>query len=238
MSRDFPYLQAHEFFRFPPVEKATEEGIIGVGGNLSPGMLLSAYKQGVFPWFSDHEPVLWWSPDPRFVLFAEELHVPRSLRKTLRKDRFEVRYDTDFPRVVRACAETPRQGQSGTWITQAMFSAYLELHELGFAHSVEVLLEGRLVGGLYGVSLGRCFFGESMFSTVTDASKVGFVRFVEAVSKRGIDLIDSQIYTDHLARFGAREIRRRDFLAILKEKLKAPTVLGPWTELGSERVSS
>jgi leucyl/phenylalanyl-tRNA--protein transferase len=191
-------------------------------------MLLSAYSQGVFPWYSEGEPILWWSPDPRFVLFPEQLHVSKSLRKKIRKCPFDVSFDSDFEQVMRRCAETPRRGQSGTWITEDMIDGYVRLYELGFAHSVEVKRDGNLVGGLYGVSLGGCFFGESMFSKEPDASKVGFVVFVRTVVENGISLIDSQVYTQHLARFGAREIPRSDYLKTLEQLLEQPTIRGDW----------
>lgn len=227
----FPYLDERSRFTFPPVESATEEGIVGVGGNLSPGMLLSAYSQGIFPWYSRGEPILWWSPDPRFVLFPEELHVPKSLRKTLNKRRFSVAFDSDFETVIRRCATIPRPWQSGTWITEEMIDGYVTLHQLGYAHSVEVYSDARLVGGLYGVSLGRCFFGESMFADASDASKVGFVVFVSTAVGHGIELIDSQVYTGHLARFGARDIPRREYLRYLERCLEGETLRGNWGEL-------
>lgn len=227
----FPYLDEHSRFEFPPPDSATEEGIVGVGGNLSPGMLISAYSQGIFPWYSEGEPILWWSPDPRFVLYPNELHVSKSLRKTLKKRVFDVTFDGNFEEVISRCGDTPRRWQSGTWITDEMVAGYVELHRLGIAHSVEVYRDRRLVGGLYGVSLGSVFFGESMFALESDASKVGFVVFVKTVESAGITLIDSQVYTHHLDRFGAREIPRESYLAQLAECLENPTLRGDWSDI-------
>jgi leucyl/phenylalanyl-tRNA--protein transferase len=227
----FPYLSETEYFRFPPVDSATPDGIVAVGGNLSPGMLLSAYRQGIFPWYSDNEPILWWSPDPRFVLFPGELSVSKSLRRTLRRDRFSISFDSRFHQVVEACKQAPRPGQEGTWITPDMQEGYSRLHELGYAHSVEAFADGELAGGLYGVSLGRCFFGESMFSRVSDASKVALVALVHTVATLGFPFIDSQVYTSHLARFGAREIPRAHYLRLLEEAIRQPTLRGNWGEL-------
>lgn len=231
----FPYLDEDSRFTFPPVELATDEGIVGVGGNLSPGMLLSAYSQGIFPWYSRGEPILWWSPDPRFVLFPGELHIPKSLKRTLNKRPFDVSFDSDFESVMRRCASIPRPWQSGTWITEEMIDGYMRLHHLGYAHSVEVRSGGRLVGGLYGVSLGSCFFGESMFADAADASKVGFVVFLASLVPAGISLVDSQVYTDHLARFGAREIPRVEYLRELRECLHRPTLRGDWSTFVTPR---
>jgi len=230
MSKSFPYLGENQRVVFPPPAEADPEGLVAVGGNLSPGVLLSAYTQGIFPWYSRGEPILWWSPDPRFVLFPGELHVPKSLRRTLNKGRFSFTLDRAFPEVIEACSEVPRQGQYGTWITDDMIEGYITLHNLGFAHSVEVWDGDVLAGGLYGVSLGSMFFGESMFANTSDASKAGFVSFVEVLRTRGFDCIDCQMYTDHLWRFGAREIGRSEFLATLTAALDRPTVRGNWGE--------
>ncbi len=229
MSPDFPYLSEHSAFRFPPASEAALPGIVAAGGNLSPGMLLSAYRQGIFPWYGKGEPILWWSPDPRFVLFPDELHISHSLKKRLRKDDYRVAFDTRFEEVITACGQAPRPGQDGTWITPEIVAGYLELHRLGYAHSAESYLGERLVGGLYGVALGRIFFGESMFSREPDASKVAFVRLVELVKTREVTLIDCQVYTPHLEHFGAREIPRSDFLALLATGLDSPTRKGSWS---------
>jgi len=197
---------------FPPLEKALAEpnGLLAVGGDLTPARLLQAYRQGIFPWFNEDDPILWWSPDPRMVLFPAELKVSRSLQKTMRRGQFEVRTDCAFEVVMRACA-APRQSQSGTWISEQMITAYTELHRQGFAHSVETWREGELVGGLYGVAIGRMFYGESMFSRVTDASKIAFVSLVNRLLADGFGLIDCQMRTAHLASLGAREIPRAAF---------------------------
>jgi leucyl/phenylalanyl-tRNA---protein transferase len=227
----FPYLGEHEYFQFPPVESSNPDGIVATGGNLSPGMLLSAYRQGIFPWYSAGEPILWWSPDPRFVLFRDELVVSKSLRRTLRRDRFSISFDTRFHQVLEGCKHAPRPGQDGTWITREMQDGYARLHELGYAHSVEATVDGELAGGLYGVALGHCFFGESMFTRVPDASKVALVALVRSVAALGFPLVDSQVYTPHLARFGAREIPRAEYLSLLNAALREPTLRGNWYEL-------
>lgn len=214
---------------FPPVSKAlrSPNGLLCAGADLSAPRLLDAYSKGIFPWFSEGEPILWWSPHPRMVLFPDELKVSRSLRKTLARGLFETRYDTAFAQVMRACAE-PRDGQSGTWIVPEMVAAYVRLHELGFAHSVESWREGGLAGGLYGILLGRVFFGESMFSRETDASKVALARLVERVRGLGVRVIDCQQATRHLASLGAREIPRREFAQLLAESIQYPPSGSRW----------
>jgi len=213
---------------FPDPALAEPDGLLAVGGDLSPERLLSAYAEGIFPWYDERSPILWWSPDPRLVLEPERLHVSRSLRRTLRRGVYRVTADRAFDEVIRHCAERPRPGQLGTWITQEMISAYGRLHRLGLAHSFEAWEGELLVGGLYGVSLGAAFFGESMFSDRPDASKVAFVRSVEWLAARGIGLVDCQVRTEHLQSLGAREIRRSEFLARLSRALEAPTTLGRW----------
>ncbi|OOZ36475.1 leucyl/phenylalanyl-tRNA--protein transferase [Solemya velesiana gill symbiont] len=202
---------------FPPVEQALDDpdGLLAVGGDLSVQRLLNAYHQGIFPWFSEGQPILWWSPDPRTVLFPEKLKVSRSLGKVIRNRGFEVSLDADFPRVIHACSE-PREDQQGTWITEEMIEAYIEMHRQGHAHSVEVWLEGELVGGLYGIAIGRAFFGESMFSRVRDASKVALVHLTGQLLHWGYQLIDCQVYTSHLVSLGAEEIPRNRFCAALE----------------------
>lgn len=217
---------------FPEPRLAEPDGLLAVGGDLSPERLLRAYASGIFPWFSEGDPILWWSPDPRLVLEPGWLHVPRSLSRAARRERYEVRADTAFAAVIRRCAGSARPGQEGTWITCEMIEAYERLHELGVAHSFEAWEGGRLVGGLYGVSLGGAFFGESMFADRPDASKLAFVRAVRWLAGRGIELIDCQVRTEHLLRFGAREISRTEFLARLERALERPTLGGPW-ELGA-----
>ncbi len=213
---------------FPRPEEAEEGGLLAVGGDLRPERLLLAYSMGIFPWYSQGQPILWFSPDPRMVLRGSDLHVSKSLSKQLRRGPYEVRFDTAFARVVRACAEIPRSDQDGTWITVEMEQAYIKLHELGFAHSVEAWEGETLVGGLYGVSLGHCFFGESMFSLRTDASKVAFVTLVRQLADWGIELIDCQVHTAHLERFGAEQWSRAKFLRALQDALQAPTRRGHW----------
>jgi leucyl/phenylalanyl-tRNA--protein transferase len=211
---------------FPDPAAASAEGLLALGGDLEEERLLDAYRRGIFPWYEAGQPILWWSPDPRYVLLPPELHVGRSLTQRVRSGRFEVRYDTVFPRVIRACANIRRKGEEGTWITSAMIQAYERLFELGYAHSIESWRDGILAGGLYGVSLGSAFFGESMFAHESDASKVAFVHLVESTD---FDLVDCQMQTDHLGRFGAREMPRSEFLRRLEVSLKAETRRGSWT---------
>ncbi len=196
---------------FPPVGKALSRpnGLLCAGADLSPERLLEAYRHGIFPWFSEGEPILWWSPDPRMVLFPEELKISRSLARTLRRGHYEIRLDTAFPAVIGECSR-PRPGQDGTWITPQMQQAYCRLHELGHAHCVETWIAGKLAGGLYGVAIGRAFYGESMFSRVTDASKIALAHLARYLERLGFAVIDCQMKTAHLASLGAREIRRRE----------------------------
>jgi len=214
--------------RFPAPEEAEPSGLLAVGGDLGSERLLLAYSMGIFPWYADGLPILWHSPDPRMVLLPAELRISRSLRRALRDGRFEVRLDGAFEAVVRGCARAPRFGQRGTWITDEMIEAYGRLFELGYAHSAEAWSGGELVGGLYGVSLGGCFFGESMFATRADASKVAFAALVAQLERWEFDLIDCQVYTEHLARFGATEWPRARFLSALEKSLAKPTRRGRW----------
>ncbi|HXF79181.1 MAG TPA: leucyl/phenylalanyl-tRNA--protein transferase [Usitatibacter sp.] len=208
---------------FPPLEKALKapNGLLCAGGDLSPQRLLDAYSHGVFPWFSEGDPILWWSPDPRMVLYPGALKVSRSLRKTVDRGVYETRFDTAFREVIAECA-APREGQSGTWIVPEMVSAYTSLHEMGFVHSVESWRDGELVGGLYGMWLGKVFFGESMFSRAPDASKVALVKLVERLEREQCRLIDCQQATPHLASLGAREIPRREFAKQVQESIQYP----------------
>lgn len=222
-----PVFRLDDRLIFPPPELA-DDGLLAVGGDLKTERLLLAYAQGIFPWYSEGQPILWHSPDPRMVLLADQLHVPKSLAKARRRGVFEIRLDTAFAEVMDACASVKRPGQRGTWITRAMKKAYLELHRQGYAHSAEAWQDGRLVGGLYGVSLGGAFFGESMFAREPDASKIAFVTLVERLRDWQIELIDSQVHTDHLARFGAELWPRKAYLGALKKALARPTRLGPW----------
>ena len=214
---------------FPEVERALAEpnGLLAAGADLSLPRLLEAYRNGIFPWFGHDQPILWWSPDPRMVLFPAELKVSRSLARTLRNARFEVRADTAFDAVIEGCRQ-PRRGESGTWITEEMTEAYGTMHRAGFAHSVETWLDGKLVGGLYGVALGRAFFGESMFARVSDASKVALVALARQLQHWGFGVIDCQMNTAHLASLGAREIPRAEFTRRLRELVHYAPVPVPW----------
>lgn len=218
-----------EDLTFPPVALAlhTPNGLLAAGGDLSVPRLLSAYRHGIFPWFSPEDPILWWSPDPRMVLFPDELKVSRSLAKTLRRKAYNVRFDTAFEQVMRACAE-PRDDQRGTWIDEDMIAAYLALHHAGFAHSVETWIDGKLAGGLYGIAIGRMFYGESMFSCEPDASKVALVRLARQLQRWEFGLIDCQMETSHLASLGARTMPRAAFTARLAELVNLPHHPGPW----------
>jgi leucyl/phenylalanyl-tRNA--protein transferase len=234
---EFPYLTENERFEFPPADTASSEGILAVGGNLSPGMLLSAYTQGIFPWFSKGEPILWWNPDPRFVVFPDEVHASASMKKILKQGRFELRMDTSFREVITACSSAKRPGQRGTWITRGMINAYSKMHELGYAHCAEAWAGGKLAGGLYGISLGRIFFGESMFSHVSNASKAAFLFLISVLKDRGFGLIDSQVYTGHVASLGGREIPRAQYLRLLSELLEYDTLKGSWRNFVSKTPS-
>ncbi len=204
---------------FPPLNQALTEpnGLLAIGGDLSVHRLISAYQQGIFPWFSEGEPVLWWSPEPRMVLIPNQLKISKSLSKRIKKKDYEVRFNTNFRKVMEYCASTQRAGQDGTWITENIIDAYCALHDAGFAMSAETWMDGQLVGGLYGVKLGRMFYGESMFHHVTDASKIAFVHMVHRLESIGVELIDCQMKTSHLSSLGAKEISRDDFISKLKE---------------------
>ena len=204
---------------FPDPYSAPGDYPLAIGGDLSPERLIFAYSLGIFPWYSEGEPILWWSPDPRMVLFPDELKISRSLKKVLKNKGFEVRFNTTFEEVIKNCATVKRKGQDGTWLTPEMIEAYIRLHKLGFAHSVETYLDGKLVGGLYGVAIGGAFFGESMFHKVSNASKVAFVHLVNRLKEKGFDIIDCQQSTPHMARFGAREIPRKEFLDIISKSI-------------------
>jgi len=220
---------------FPPVEHAIKSGLLAVGGDLSPERLLAAYREGIFPWYSEGEPLLWWSPDPRFVLFPEELRISRSMRQFLKKGFLRITFDHAFRKVIAACRK-PRPGQDDTWITKEMEVAYVTLHDLGYAHSVEVWQEETLVGGLYGVSLGHAFFGESMFSTRANASKAALITLVSRLQERHFDLIDCQVETPHLESLGAHLIPRREFSVLLKESLRHETFRGNWGTLNESHL--
>jgi leucyl/phenylalanyl-tRNA--protein transferase len=214
---------------FPPLHTACVEpnGLLAVGGDLSPQRLIEAYRCGIFPWFNEGEPVLWWSPDPRMVLFPGELKISRSLGKSLKKGNYEIRIDSAFMQVMQGCA-APRKERPGTWIHEEMLSAYTALHEIGMAHSVETWIDGELAGGLYGVAQGKVFYGESMFSRVSDASKIALVHLVRHLERRGFKMIDCQMKTAHLASFGARELPRKEFSQRLKELVNYPERVEKW----------
>lgn len=207
-----PYIR-HEL-SFPPLDSATQEGLLAYGGDLSPNRLLLAYRSGIFPWYNVNDPILWWSPNPRFVLFTDEFILRKSLKKRMKH--FEVRYDTAFTQVMQECGKIPREGQDGSWIIPEIIEAYSVLHDMGYAHSVEAWQDGELVGGLYGVCIGKVFFGESMFAKVSDASKVAFAHLVERLKKDGFNMIDCQVRSEHLTSLGAREISRKNFIEYLK----------------------
>lgn len=214
---------------FPAANQALRDpaGLLAAGSVLTTTRLLEAYSRGIFPWYNPGDPVLWWNPDPRMVLFPQELTVPRSLAKVLRKRHYEIRVDTAFAEVIAGCAR-PRAQQNGTWLSAEMIAAYTRLHEMGVAHSIETWIEDRLAGGLYGLALGRVFYGESMFTLVPDASKIAFVHLVRQLQRWNFGVIDCQMYTPHLARFGAREIPRPDFIAHLNNLVNLPAVPTPW----------
>lgn len=213
---------------FPPPDMAESDGLIAVGGDLSVERLLRAYRMGIFPWYSDDSPILWWSPDPRMVFFPAQWKPSRSLERLVKKGTFDVHMDTDFSAVIEACANARGPGRDSTWITPEMMAAYIRLHKEGYAHSVECRVDGELAGGLYGVSIGGCFYGESMFSNVSNASKVALAVLMKHLAAWGFTLVDCQVKNDHLVRLGAQEIPRVEFLALLGEALEAETRRGVW----------
>jgi leucyl/phenylalanyl-tRNA--protein transferase len=223
-----PVFRLDDRLVFPPVELA-EDGLLALGGDLRPERLILGYSEGIFPWYAENLPILWHSPDPRMVMTTADLVLQRSLKKAIRKQPYELRMDTAFVRVLEGCASVPRPGQTGTWLIAEMVSAYGKLHEMGFAHSIEAWRGNELVGGLYGVSLGGAFFGESMFARAPDASKIAFAACVRQLDAWNIRLIDCQVHTEHLERFGAYEISREDYLARLKRVLDEPTRRGIWS---------
>jgi len=215
---------------FPNPRYAPQEGLLAFGGDLSPDRLLTAYRKGIFPWYSKDDPILWWSPDPRLVLYPDEFKVSKSFRRVLRNGNFRVSFDSSFKEVIELCGSVPREGQDGSWLIDEMQEAYIELHDMGFAHSVEVYDGDRLVGGLYGIAIGRAFFGESMFSLVSNGSKVAFKALSDVLGLRGYDFIDCQVSNDHLLRMGAKPISRDRFLDELEESLTRSTDLGSWQD--------
>jgi leucyl/phenylalanyl-tRNA--protein transferase len=231
----FPYLTENERYMFPLPEES-EGDIVAVGGNLSPGMLLSAYEQGIFPWYNPKDPVLWQSPDPRFVLFPENLHISESMKKIFKRKEFEIKLDKNFSEVIYSCAGAERPGQAGTWITDDIINAYTELHRLGWAHSAESYAGGELAGGCYGIRLGRAFFGESMFTKKSNASKAAFLTLARVLFADRVTFIDCQVHTDHLESLGGQEISRRDFMLLLRKTLGSRrTEERPLTDLHDKR---
>jgi len=222
--------RAEEYGRgiFPNPANAGKDGLLVAGGNLTIPTLLEAYSMGIFPWYSEDTPILWWSPDPRMVLFPHKFRISKSLQQSVRNKNFRVILDGDFEAVIDSCARIPRKGQPGTWISPEMKTAYVELHRAGYAHSVECYLDGKLAGGLYGVSLGGAFFGESMFHTQRDASKVALYHLVQQLKQWDFDLIDVQQSTSHMKSLGAEDLPRNDFLNLLQESLQKPTRQGNW----------
>lgn len=231
-----PIFRLTEEVVFPPPHLASEGGLLAVGGDLAPERLILAYVNGIFPWYSEGEPILWWSPDPRFVLFPDQLKISRSMRGLLKRNIFTVTFDTCFREVVAACQETRKGREEGTWITAAMTAAYIRLHELGLSHSVEAWREGTLAGGLYGVSLGKCFFGESMFTKVPNASKAALITLVKTLARYDFRLIDCQVYTGHLHSLGAEMMAREDFLQLLRKALDYETLRGNWRFLSGDTI--
>jgi len=231
-----PVFQLSDDLIFPPPQLARQDGLLAVGGDLSLERLLLAYRIGIFPWFSVGDPILWWAPDPRLVLFPAELRISRRLTRTIRQNRFTVTFDTDFPAVIRHCAHVRLQKGEETWITGEMIKAYCRLHEAGYAHSVETWLDGKLAGGMYGVSLGGVFFGESMFSKVTDSSKVALVTLVQHIASLNFDMLDCQVRTEHLISMGAREIPAAKFYDLLRQSLAKPDRKGRWTIHSAQRI--
>ena len=220
-------------FIFPDPTQAEPDGLLAIGGDLQIKRILLSYSMGIFPWYSDGQPILWWSPDPRLIILPHSLHRSKSLKRVIKSKKYEVKFDQCFDTIVELCSKVERRGQNGTWITDEMFAAYSKLHKAGFAHSVECYYKGQIVGGLYGVSLGGGFFGESMFSLKSDASKICLATLSEKLLEMNFDFIDCQIPTDHLKRMGAFEIDRKEFLIRLRRTLDKPTYSGNWAPLSS-----
>lgn len=223
-----PVYQLSDKLIFPPAELADKDGLLAIGGDLSPERLLLAYSNGIFPWYTAGDPILWWSPSPRLVIFPDEFTIPKRLSRLIRQKKFSATVDQAFQEVIAACATIDKRGKKGTWITIEMIDAYCRLHDMGFAHSVECWMDGELAGGLYGISLGGIFFGESMFSRQTNASKVALVALMDKLQKWDFDLIDCQMKTEHLMQFGAREIPGAEFQKLLIKSLSRETKIGKW----------
>ena len=222
-----PIYLLNEKIQFPPVDHA-EDGVVAVGGDLSAERLLAAYQHGIFPWFSEGEPIIWHSPDPRFVLMLDDLHISKSMQRVINKNEFSYTLDTDFSFVINACAQAKRTQQDGTWITEEMIDAYCKLHNLGYAHSIEVWKNNKIVGGIYGVSLGKSFFGESMFHTESNASKFAFIKLVEVLKSYDFHFLDAQIHSEHVETLGAKEISRKEFIDKLNKSLENESRIGKW----------
>jgi leucyl/phenylalanyl-tRNA--protein transferase len=222
-----PIFRLNDHIIFPPAHLA-EDGLLAVGGDLSSERLLAAYKNGIFPWYNEDDPILWWSPDPRMLLFPEKIHIARRLRRTIRQGIFQVTADHCFEAVITNCADTPRPGQGGTWILPEMIEAYNRLHKLGYAHSIECWKEDNLVGGLYGVSIGMCFFAESMYSHADNASKMAVTALALQSQRWGFAFIDCQMHTPHLARLGGQTVSRQAFLKLVRQSVRRPTHRGKW----------
>ena len=225
-----PIFALNQDILFPPVNLAERSGILAVGGDLSSERLIEAYRRGIFPWYSDGDPIIWWSPDPRFVLFPDDLYVSKTMRQVIRRNVFRITCDADFPAVIQGCRD-PRRKEQGTWITDEMMDAYIRLHEEGIAHSVEAWQDGTLAGGLYGLSLGRCFFGESMFTREANASKAAFITLVRRLKELGYVIIDCQVHTAHLESLGARHISRDEYIELLAAGLKLEGKEANWKDL-------
>lgn len=232
-----PIFALNEQPTFPPVELADENGILAVGGDLTTERLTEAYTHGIFPWFSRGDPIIWWSPDPRFVLSPDSIKISKSMKQVLRKNIFKITYDTNFEGVITGCRK-PRKKEKDTWITDEMFNAYCMMHEIGLAHSVEAWKDDKLAGGLYGISLGKCFFGESMFAEKSNASKAAFITLAKKLQQLNFVIIDCQVYTDHLDNLGAKEIPRSDFIDILNIGLQHKTLQGNWNDMSEFKISA
>jgi len=219
-----------EELTFPHPKYASPEGLLAAGGDLSPQRILFAYENGIFPWYNEGEPILWWSPNPRFVLYPSEIKVSKSMRQVFRKKNFQISFDAAFDEVIEVCGTIPREGQNGTWLTKEMKAAYIHLHHLGFAHSVEIWQERKLVGGLYGLSLGSCFFGESMFAKTSNSSKIALIVLAKTLEEKGFGMIDCQSETKHLRTMGAKFIDQADFLSYLEANQQRKTISGNWSD--------
>lgn len=222
---------------FPPVEEADKDGLLAFGGDLHPDLLMEAYSRGIFPWYNEGSPIIWWSPDPRLVMYPDDFKLSKSLQQVLRSKKFEVRFDANFEAVIDQCARVQRPGQKGTWITPEMKEAYIKMHGLGLAHSIETYHQDQLAGGLYGLSMGKAFFGESMFHLMRDASKVAYFYLVEFCKTHAFHFIDAQTPTDHLKSLGAKEIKRSVFLDELDIALDAPSLVGRWGNVPTSKTS-